>query len=176
MEFLAQNYNMPPFPWSYPLVMTWATVSTSILLLGMMGLVIGLAREFKRSPGEDLTKIESKEVVRWARPMPRSWPQGATVLYAICLLFPLFLIALPSVPIFGGTKHWLTAYPFLALFAVYAWTWIWRELPRLSLLQFPLLALLLLPSIWSTLNGHPYNLSQYSAFAGGTPRGRRDGP
>ena len=29
------------------------------------------------------------------------------------LLAPLLVIALPSTPIFGGTKHWFTAYPFL---------------------------------------------------------------
>ncbi len=28
-------------------------------------------------------------------------------------LFPIFLIALPSVPVFGGIKHWFSGYPFL---------------------------------------------------------------
>ncbi|MGF2075737.1 hypothetical protein, partial [Enterococcus casseliflavus] len=40
-----------------------------------------------------------------------------TVLLLGCLLAPLVIIALPWTPIFGGTKHWFTAYPFLALFA-----------------------------------------------------------
>ena len=30
---------------------------------------------------------------------------------------PMLMISLPSTPIFGGTKHWFTAYPFMASFA-----------------------------------------------------------
>ena len=36
-------------------------------------------------------------------------------LLAMNAFFPLVLIALPSTPIFGGTKHWTTGYPFFAL-------------------------------------------------------------
>lgn len=41
-------------------------------------------------------------------------------------LWPMVLIALPTVPIFGGVKHWMPAMPFLALLA--AW-----QIDRLSL-------------------------------------------
>ena len=40
-----------------------------------------------------------------------------TVLLLGCFLAPIVIIALPSTPIFGGTKHWFTAYPFMVLFA-----------------------------------------------------------
>lgn len=34
-------------------------------------------------------------------------------------LFPIFLIALPSVPIFGGIKHWFTGYPLMLTAGVF---------------------------------------------------------
>ena len=51
-------------------------------------------------------------------------------------LFPICLIALPSIPIFGGTKHWLTAYPFLALLAAMGWGRLWWR-ARMLLREWP---------------------------------------
>ena len=42
---------------------------------------------------------------------------GRTAFIALNLLVPVVLIAAPSVPIFGGTKHWMGALPFGCLLA-----------------------------------------------------------
>jgi len=51
---------------------------------------------------------------RW-RARATSYPVEALLLSNF--LFALCLIALPNTPIFGGTKHWITSMPFLAIFA-----------------------------------------------------------
>jgi hypothetical protein len=68
-------------------------------------------------------------------------------LFALFALAPILIIAHPSVPIFGGTKHWLTAYPFLALAAAAAWVASWRHLPLRgrAAASLPALALLTPP-------------------------------
>ena len=43
--------------------------------------------------------------------------QGLELLLITSLIFPIALISLPNIPIFGGTKHWMPAMPYLALFA-----------------------------------------------------------
>jgi len=91
-------------------------------------------------------------------------------------LFPIALISLPSTPIFGGTKHWITAYPFFALAAALAWRELWRAVelgPHRRWLAPLGLALCLGPAAIATADGHPYNLSQYAPLAGG-PRGAAD--
>ena len=108
----------------------------------------------------------------------RGSTRASARLLAINALFPLLLIALPSTPIFGGTKHWLPAYPFLALLA--GWpsrgsrcaARRWRRAaaaPRCSCL----LARIALPGALSTWLTHPFGLSQYNALAGG-PAGGAD--
>ncbi|MBL9103878.1 MAG: hypothetical protein JNL82_23240 [Myxococcales bacterium] len=187
-EFLHINYNRPPLPIAYPFVLTWATVPTGALLLALTGLVLGLRRDLS-------FKIST--------PVPRDTPPGSgftaphaglpardALLFALFAAFPLALIALPTVPIFGGTKHWLTAYPFLALAAAGGLLTLARaaaDAPtpapgrRLALalhrqrrrLPAAVLVLVLVPGVWSTVDGHPYGLSQYAPLVGG-PRGAAD--
>jgi hypothetical protein len=38
---------------------------------------------------------------------------------SVAIFFPILLIALPSVPIFGGIKHWFTGYPLLLRIGVF---------------------------------------------------------
>ena len=167
-EYFGVNYNRPPLPVGYPFVMTWATVPTGALLLALTGLGLGLRRALARLP-------VPKDSPRWTAPLA-GHDRRDGLLWALFAGFPLLLIALPSVPIFGGTKHWLTAYPFLALAAASALVALvraaalpprWRHAPALLLL------LVLVPGLWSTLHGHPYNLSQYAPLVGG-PRGAAD--
>ncbi len=63
------------------------------------------------------------------RPLPLRASRLERLSWAIFAVFPLVLIALPTVPIFGGTKHWITAYPFAALLAVEGIVWLARGLP-----------------------------------------------
>lgn len=168
-EYLHINYNQPPLPWSYPFVLTWATVPTALLLLAGLGLVLAVRKDLSEKPSPDLPRN------CFAAPL-RGHPARDGLLWALFGLFPLVLISLPTIPIFGGTKHWLTAYPFLALAAAFAYVTLWRALAptgRLRHLPTALLPLLLVPALWSTVHGHPYNLSQYAPLAGGA-RGAAD--
>jgi hypothetical protein len=168
MEFLGENFNRPPLPVSYPLVMTFATVPTALLVLACLGLGAGL-RDDLQGPRPALDKDASPS---WARPLPPGWPRAPGFLFAMFAAFPLLLISLPTIPIFGGTKHWLTVYPFMALAASLAWSRLWAHAsvtksPRWRHAPAVALILVLVPGAWSTLHGHPYNLSQYAPMIGG---------
>lgn len=170
MEFLGRNYNQPPMPVAYAAVMTWATVPTALLVLAALGLALD-ARAELRAPAGVLERPP-----RFDAPLPRGWPHLRALWLGMLGLFPLVLISLPSTPIFGGTKHWITAYPFLALAAALAWRDLWRaaSLGRHARWLAPLgLALCLGPTAVATVDGHPYGMSQYAPLVGG-PRGAAD--
>lgn len=168
MELLGRNYNQPPMPSSYAAIMTWATVPTALLLLAGLGLGLAVRSEL-RAP-----VLVPTTSPRWAAPLPQGWSRLDPLWLGLLGLFPIALISLPSTPIFGGTKHWITAYPFLALAAAVAWRELWRavRLPaRVGRWLAPVGLLLCLgPAAVATVDGHPYNLSQYAPLAGG-PRG-----
>jgi Dolichyl-phosphate-mannose-protein mannosyltransferase len=184
MEYLGQNWGTPPLPISYPFGMTLFTVPLVLLVLALAGIWL-----YARTPV--LTTLSRVVGVRppsydspFRYPARRSWKRPGKGLdplvgrlLAINALFPLLLIALPSTPIFGGTKHWLPAYPFMALLAGVALSRLVKALaPRLPLKKLApaLLALLIaVPGALSTWLTHPYGLSQYSALAGG-PAGGAD--
>lgn len=174
MEFLGDNYNQPPMPISYPWVMTWATVPAALLAASGLGIWLQARRDL-RAPAHEEPEADATPP-HFMAPLPLPWPRLDALWLAIFGLFPLVLISLPSTPIFGGTKHWLTAYPFLALAAAVAWRELWAHVelgPRRRFLAPLALALCLGPTTVATLNGHPYNLSQYAPLVGG-PRGAAD--
>jgi hypothetical protein len=58
----------------------------------------------------------------------------------------------------------------LALAAAYAWGRLWtaaRLAPRWRAAPALALVAILVPALWGTVSGHPYNLSQYSPLVGG---------
>jgi hypothetical protein len=151
-------------------VMTWATVPTVCLLLAAAGLALWVRADLRR-PAEGTAQTPS-----FSAPLPSGWDRLDGWGVAALALFPVALISLPSTPIFGGTKHWLTAYPFMAIAAAFAWSRLWRAGPWRSGTRWlePLgVALCLAPSAAATIDGHPYNLSQYAPMVGG-PRGAAD--
>jgi 4-amino-4-deoxy-L-arabinose transferase-like glycosyltransferase len=167
MEFLGRNYNQPPMPIAYPWVSTLATVPLVSLLLAATGLALTIRRDIRSKP------TQAARPASWWAPLPAGWPRLDGLGVAGLALFPLLLISLPTTPIFGGTKHWLTAYPFLAIAAAYAWAKTWRGVDvgtRKRWLEPLALAAVLAPSVVATIDGHPYDLSQYTPAVGG-PRG-----
>jgi len=157
MEFLGRNYWTPPMPRAYAWVMTAATVPVVTLLLFAVGL-------FKRH-----------------RPDPAS--TDLLWLFALGISYAAWLS--PKTPIFGGTKHWMTAYPFLALFAGVGFDAVVRvgrrELLRLrarsalarragkSPLPVAVLfgvAVFIAPVV-ETARSHPWGLSSYTPLVGG---------
>jgi 4-amino-4-deoxy-L-arabinose transferase-like glycosyltransferase len=161
MEFLGTNYNQPPMPIGYPFVLTWATVPSVLLVIAAIGVALGLRTEL--APARN-----SAPAGGFAIALPQGWQRHDTLLFAMMAAFPILLIALPSTPIFGGTKHWITAYPFMALLAARAWPWLWALVPsRFAKLQPLGLAFVLGPTTIATIDGHPYGMSQYAPLAGG---------
>jgi hypothetical protein len=168
MAYFGVNYFRPPFPISYPFVMTLFTVPLTIVLL----MVFGIALRARALMPEWLAK----------RVMPRGElrpdARATDVLWLGQALVPLIVIALPSTPIFGGTKHWFTAYPFLCLFAGYAALHvivstesrlISRGLADAGPVSILSMAVLLAPGFAETAHSHRFGLSHYTLAAGGVP-------
>jgi 4-amino-4-deoxy-L-arabinose transferase-like glycosyltransferase len=184
MEYLGVNWGPPPLPVSYPFGMTLFTVSTLTLLLALAGLWVFLRTPIltllsnwvrARPPAYD-SKFRYPAKRSWLRPAQGLDPKVGLLL-GLNALFPLFLIALPKTPIFGGTKHWMPAYPFIALLAGIALERIVRRVraarPKLALVALALPFLVALPGAANIALTHPYGLSQYNALAGG-PAGGAD--
>jgi hypothetical protein len=158
MEFLGRNYNKPPFPLSFPYVMTLFTVPVTTLALAGMG-----AAAMLRSSKNSMLQRSEKNV-------PGTAPGALIALNAV---FPLAILTLTRAPIFGATKHFHAAIPFLALFAgyaVHALSAALGEDRRGRALGLALAVLVVLPAALETRRSHPYGLSHYNLLAGG-PRG-----
>jgi 4-amino-4-deoxy-L-arabinose transferase-like glycosyltransferase len=145
MEFLGRTYFRPPMPRGYAWLMTLATVPLVTLLLAGVGAVCALR------PGPARTDYAFWGVSIFASYAP--WLSDAT-------------------PIFGGTKHWLTAYPFLCLLAGLGFTRVQAAVrgawPRLSA-PLPLAACVLCGPVVMALHAHPFGLSAYTPLVGGAP-------
>jgi hypothetical protein len=164
MVFLGVTYFRPPMPRGYAWLMTAATVPTITLLLFLIGGVsrgvVKLGELFgKRAPEGDR---QSTDLL---------WAIGLFVQYA-----PWFLST--NTPIFGGTKHWLTAYPFLCLFAGVGFEWVAKQvrgfLPSGVLARLPPLAIdaalgaaVIAAPLAETAHSHPWGLSNYTPLVGG---------
>lgn len=166
MEFLGENYWKPPMPRGYAWLMTVATVPTVTLLLGVTGLGGRLLSAFAALRARDAAAL------------------GAVRedLFLALSLFASYAAWLSTgTPIFGGTKHWMQAYPFLCVFAAPAFVSagiavaeICRaKVPRLAALvpwAAPLtaLAVLVAPAV-ETLQSLPFGLAWYVPLVGGNP-------
>ncbi|WP_437738063.1 ArnT family glycosyltransferase [Sorangium sp. So ce1335] len=126
MEFLGRNHWTPPMPRAYAPVMTAATVPVVTLCLFAAGLCasarerllypLACAAARLAPPGGAGALASVRALAARLRP-PAHDPGGTALLWflAIAAVYGAWLS--PSTPIFGGTKHWMTAYPFIALFA-----------------------------------------------------------
>jgi 4-amino-4-deoxy-L-arabinose transferase-like glycosyltransferase len=169
IAYFGVNYFWPPFPISYPFVMTLYTVPVTTLLVAVVGVTALCKRELA-----SLRALFARDTAA----LEHGDPLQTTVLLLGCLAAPIVIIALPSTPIFGGTKHWFTAYPFLVMFAGYGFDRALtayarmvperfaRARPRLAL---PVGALLLAPALVETAHSHPFGLSHYGFAAGFVP-------
>ncbi|MEM9074491.1 MAG: glycosyltransferase family 39 protein [Myxococcota bacterium] len=166
MAYFGESYFQPPFPISYPFVMTLFTVPLVTVVLALLGV------------GFRLRAMLPEWLVRRWKSETKADAARTDVLLAGSLLAPLLMIALPSSPIFGATKHWFPAYPFLAMYAGFGF---WRVIhsfrhglgARLPQARYTARALatfvLLLPPAIETVHSHPFGLSHYTYAAGGVP-------
>jgi len=152
MAFLGQTYWKPPMPRWYAWVMTLATVPAITLCLFVLGVAVCF----------------------WRRPLLP--PPSTPLLWLLCLLICYAPWWSSETPIFGGTKHWMTAYPFLCLFAGRGFAFAAARIAQKCSDKFwaraarPAVALaVLLGPLWMTLHSTPWGLSFYTPLVGGAP-------
>jgi hypothetical protein len=156
MEFLGRTYWKPPMPRLYAWVMTLATVPAVTLALFALGLV-------------DTTRALVRGVSGERAASDALWLVGLCASYAPWLS--------RDTPIFGGTKHWITAYPFLCLLAGRGFALVRAEIVQHSyarrrdprVVAGALSAACLLGPLAMTVHSHPWGLSFYTPLVGGAP-------
>lgn len=168
--YFGETYFQPPFPIGVPFVMTLFTVSLSTIAMSLFGLA---TRARALLPDGLQTRW-------WAKGRVHADALASDVLMVGAMLAPLVVIALPSSPIFGGTKHWFPAYPFLCLFAGVGLVQTLRLLVPLVHRAsgsawatrgsaVAVACLVTLPGLVETVHSHPFGLSHYNFAAGGVP-------
>lgn len=180
IEFLGRTYFGPPSPKAYMPVMILATVPTATLMLFAIGAVERGRSLVVRSLdwlGETLGRPARRETTG-----PRDRLHTDLLIF-LALAVPLAPFLLPRTPIFGGTKHWMPAYPFLAILAGRGFDLFWKELGGLTKGRFHLagararvvdvlvVALTFGGALATTVHSHPFGLSTYVPFVGGTAGG-----
>ncbi|MGF1510481.1 MAG: ArnT family glycosyltransferase [Myxococcota bacterium] len=152
ISYFHQLLVAPPFPPSFPWVMTFFTVPSPILILSGVGAGMAIAA-IRRRP-------------------------AVSVLLLSGALLPIVLISLPNTPIFGGTKHWYTALPCLSILAAQVAT---RGLTTLSAavahpalrLSVSVAGVMLFcgPGVLGAMRTHPHGIAYYNELAGGVRGG-----
>jgi 4-amino-4-deoxy-L-arabinose transferase-like glycosyltransferase len=161
MEYLGRNYNKPPFPLSFPYVMTALTAPVTTLALALVGAVT-LARRA-------VVVDAPAQRAGGGRAAPPTVPG---VLIGLNALFPMAILTLTRAPIFGATKHFHATLPFLALLAGVGTLRLAEALAerRGRGLALGFAALVCAPPLAETWRSHPYALTHYNLLAGGPAR------
>lgn len=176
MEYLGTNYNKPPFPSSFPYVMTAFTLPVTTLVLAVAGAVLLIIhwRNDRRANPDAARALGTR---------------ATGFLVGINALFPMAILTVTRAPIFGATKHFHATIPYLALLAGYAVHVLSRALAgvsrdpravvpggdrrRAGLFAVALTVVACAPALAETWRSHPYALSHYNLLAGG-PAGGAD--
>ena len=175
IEYLGKNYNKPPSPISFTYVMTALTIPVTTLALAIGGaaaLISGWRRKLDVALAATMQVATESE-----RPSSRRPAAGLSTapgfLCGLNALFPMAILTFTGAPIFGATKHWHAALPFIALLAGYGVHALLDALPRRRLLAPALGLVVCLPAVCETWRAHPYELTHYNLLAGG-PAGGAD--
>jgi hypothetical protein len=178
MEFLGKNYFGPPSPRGYMPLMIAGTVPAITLILFLVGAGDRLRVAFFRLRRWVLEKLK--------RPVPGEpivVERGETdLLLALAIGASLGPWLLAKTPIFGGTKHWMTAYPFMAVVAgggfdltaramdaALAKTARFAEEKARYAAMVLLGVIVVLPALVQTWRSHPFGLANYTTLVGSTP-------
>jgi hypothetical protein len=154
MEYLARNYDRPPFPLSFPYVMSALTLPVTTQALAVGGAIAMLRA--RRGEGHE---------------GGASHGNGLGSLVGLNAVFPMAILTLSRAPIFGATKHWHASVPFVALLAGYGWHALTAALPARRGLAVALGIAACAPAAAETWRAHPYGLTHYNLLAGGPPGG-----
>ena len=182
--YFGESLQVPPFPVSYPWVMTLVTVPTIILLTFAIGAVSYFVQSGQWERWKETIRCFRQR--RWPEPLKSGDQRGTGLLLAINIIFPIALISMPETPIFGGTKHWMPAMPFVAILAGVGVVYVVRGLrphiealtPRFAHLLMPLVVAALAMSVvapagYATYHNHPHGTSYYNELIG-SHRGAAD--
>jgi 4-amino-4-deoxy-L-arabinose transferase-like glycosyltransferase len=163
--YLGRLLRGPPFPLAYVVVVTALTVPISLFVPMVSGFISVCAR--------GLASVWAR--LRAAVP-PASWVEVLVLAHAVT---SIAIISWPTVPHFGGVKHWFPSMPFLAILGGLSaerasrqlHAWLSRRWPGVTVraVAAGLFALLLVPGFYATARVHPYGTSYYSELAGGLP-------
>jgi 4-amino-4-deoxy-L-arabinose transferase-like glycosyltransferase len=160
----------PPFPIEFPFVMSAITIPVPVLMAMIVGIVLAVVVivRFYAMRTRELDNVAVPEIVRVA--LGDSEPSAsAAVLLLLNAALPFVLIALPSTPIFGGTKHWMNGLPFLCVLAAWAIEEAFARLRLTTRLGFVVFALVVvIPGFIITARVHPYALGSYNELVGFT--------
>ena len=176
--YFGQNLYEPPFPVSFPFVISLVTMPPATILAFALG-ALGLVAVWLRTEGGAgfMAPLRSPIQTRFGE-LPAD-PRGTGWWLALGAFVPFAIIAQPSTPIFGGIKHWMPAMPFIAIVASVATVAGARALSlalaperrRLSAaIVAATIALLSLPALIATAHNHPHGTAFYNVLIGG-PRG-----
>jgi hypothetical protein len=194
MEFLGQTYHTPPMPRGYAWVMTLATVPLTTLLLAAVGVgtsvvhavwsrratrryasIVPKASPAERDEGTPAEAVE-KAPQRYVTLLPVPWDarRSTDLLLILSIASAYAPWWLTTTPIFGGTKHWLSAYPFLCVFAARGYS-LWAAKMRQSLGKGRRLrwvsalgtVAVIAPSMVMSFDALPWGLSAYTPLVGG---------
>ncbi|MBL9039437.1 MAG: glycosyltransferase family 39 protein [Archangium sp.] len=153
--YLGELLRGPPFPLAYVVVKTALTVPTSLFV----PMALGFGWVVVRAARREVTMLE--------------------VLIAVNAFISIALISAPTVPHFGGVKHWFPSMPFLAMLAggslargasaLQAWLATKGRALAESTVFAALAVLCLVPAFIASVRIYPYGTSAYSELAGGLP-------
>ena len=152
VDYLGHLYYGPPFPVHFPFVFTLFTLPVVTLCLGFIGF--------------GLTSWSAWQ--RWRR-HDHSIPIELFLLANT--LIPILIIAWPTTPIFGGTKHWMPAMPFFAVMGALALKWIFSltHLAERRVLSLVIAIALSAPGLWLTQEYGAHGPAWYNSLIGGAP-------
>lgn len=184
----------PPFPIDLPFTLTLLTWPPSLLLPFAVGATLMFVSGWRRVSGGALalrTVLPKLAPTRRGSDGragrdhglgPAAHARSLDRLLIVTAIWPLALIAMPSTPVFGGTKHWMAAYPAMLLIAARGLQWAWVALARPWLAStrtshralaaataWALVALALVPASIATADHHPHGTTYYNELIGGVP-------
>ena len=181
IEFLGRTYFAAPSPISYMPVMILATVPTATLVLFAIGAIDRLRVLVARLA--TWIQASTKKKLRWWTEAPPRDPLHTDILLFLGVAVALGPFLLPKTPIFGGTKHWITAYPFMCMFAGRGFDLAWTALRgfiekrtvlegrRLLAVEAIAIGVTFSGAFAVTIHSHPFGLSSYVPLVGGTAGG-----
>jgi len=142
-----------PFPISFPCVMSFFTTPTPILIMFFAGALVLFLGFFKNIKNYRVSQVY--------------------IAFLSAVFFPIILISLPSVPIFGGIKHWFTGYPLLVVAGLYGFfegmSYLFRNYSvlRQNLIKSAAVVIILLSLIPANIKFAKHGAAYFNELIGG---------